>query len=78
MQAELLYTDVLPLSPRGDQGPLPPLKVLGEATYGGADGRVLCRNLMRVERRDSGGTTLAQHIQRGDESSGPPLVIPGY
>ena len=35
---------------RGAQGPLPPTKVLGEAEYGGACGRLLRSTLLRRER----------------------------
>ena len=61
----------------GDQGPLPPLKLIGEATDGASGGRVLRGTLLTGERCDSGGTTFAQHIQHGSEISGLPLEIPG-
>ena len=59
----------------GDQGPLPPMKVLGEATYGGASGRVLCKTILRGERCDTGGSNFSQHTQCGGVSSGPSLGI---
>ena len=61
----------------GDQGRFNYLKLLGEATDGGAGGRVLCKTLLWGESRDSGGTTFDQHIQRGGGSSVTPLGIHG-
>ena len=60
----------------GDQGPPPPLQVLGEDPYDGAGRRVLRRILLQVERHESGGTSVTYHLQCGDGYSGPLLGIP--
>ena len=62
---------------RGDQGPPPPLQVLGAALDGGTVGRVLRRNPPRRERRHSGIPTVAYHIKCSGGRGGPPLVILG-
>ena len=60
---------------RGSQAPTPPMKVLLDATNGGAGGRVLQQNLPQGERRYIGGPAFDHHLQCGDGRSGPPLGI---
>ena len=62
----------------GNQVPPPPLQVLGVASYGGTSGRVIRRTLLWIERRDTGGPTVAHHIQCGGGHGGPPLGIFGH
>ena len=60
---------------RRAQGPPPPPHVLGEASDGGAGGRVLQRTLLRRERRHPGRPTVAHHLQCGGGRGGLPLGI---
>ena len=51
--------------------------MLGVASDGGAEGRVLWRTLLQRERRDTGGPTDIHHIQCGGGHGGPPLGVLG-
>ena len=60
---------------RGAQVPLSFPQILGKAPYGGNGGRVLRINLLRGERRDTGGPTVAHHLQYSGGFSGLPLGV---
>ena len=62
---------------RGDQIPPPSTKVSGAASDYGAGGRLLQITLMRRDRRDTGVTTVSQHLQCGGGCSGLPLGVLG-
>ena len=57
------------------QGPPPPPRVLVSAPDGGAVCRVLLITLPRIERRNTGGSTVSHHIQFCGGRSGLPLGV---